>query len=110
VCQALASGLGGYLGYVYDRALVTAAGCFIWGMTTLLFSCTTSVGWGAFVWAWNGVGLSFIIPNSQSLVADYYTDADRGRAFGAPQVYCSFEISVDELLALMGKLCEQLKD
>ena len=82
ICQAFASGLGGYLGHVYDRSVVTAVGCFIWGTTTLLFSFTTSVGWGAFTWAWNGVGLSFIIPNSQSLVADYYSDTDRGKAFG----------------------------
>ena len=66
------------------------------------------------MWAWNGVGLSFIIPNTQvcssapqpalhnhtyihttglilatfkcdhlqSLVADYYSDEDRGKAFG----------------------------
>lgn len=82
MCQAFASGLGGYLGHVYDRSVVTAVGCFIWGTTTLLFSFTTSVGWGAFAWAWNGVGLSFIIPNSQSLVADYYSDSERGKAFG----------------------------
>ena len=33
-------------------------------------------------WAFNGVGLSLIIPNSQSLVADYYSATQRGEAFG----------------------------
>jgi MFS family permease len=61
---------------------VLALGCFIWGTTTLMFSFTSNVGWGAFAWAWNGVGLSFVIPNTQSLVADYYTEDNRGAAFG----------------------------
>jgi MFS family permease len=82
VCQALASGLGGYLGHTYNRVNVLALGCFIWGTTTLMFSFTSNVGWGAFAWAWNGVGLSFVIPNTQSLVADYYTEDNRGTAFG----------------------------
>ncbi len=34
-------------------------------------------------WAVNGVGLSLVIPNGQSLIADYYEDLDRGKAFGA---------------------------
>ena len=34
------------------------------------------------VWAFNGVGLALIIPNTQSLVADYYTATQRGEAFG----------------------------
>lgn len=83
VCQALASGLGGYLGHTFNRVYVIAFGCLIWGCTTLLFSFTSNVGWGAFTWAWNGIGLSFVIPNTQSLVADYYSDENRGTAFGA---------------------------
>lgn len=82
VCQALASALGGYLGHKYDRSKIIALGCFIWGLMTFMFSFTSSVGWGAFTWAWNGIGLSFVIPNTQSLIADYYVDADRGKAFG----------------------------
>ena len=38
---------------------------------------------GLRVWAVNGVGLSLVIPNGQSLIADYYEDLDRGKAFGA---------------------------
>ena len=29
------------------------------------------------------MGLSLVIPNGQSLIADYYEDLDRGKAFGA---------------------------
>lgn len=31
----------------------------------------------------NGVGLSLVIPNAQSMTADYYDELDRGKAFGA---------------------------
>jgi MFS family permease len=82
MCQAIASALGGYLGHHYDRRKVIAAGCFIWGIMTMLFSFSTTWYWGAFWWAWNGIGLAFVIPNTQSLVADYYSERDRGKAFG----------------------------
>lgn len=82
VCQALASGLGGYLGHQFDRRLVIAAGCFIWGVMTMLFSFSSSWQMGALLWAWNGVGLAFVIPNSQSLIADFFDDEHRGKAFG----------------------------
>ena len=35
------------------------------------------------MWAVNGVGLALVIPSGQSLIADYYPPASRGRAFGA---------------------------
>ena len=35
------------------------------------------------MWAINGVGLALVIPSGQSLIADYYPPASRGRAFGA---------------------------
>ena len=31
----------------------------------------------------NGIGLSLVIPNAQSITADYYDELDRGKAFGA---------------------------
>ena len=38
---------------------------------------------GTALWAVNGVGLALVIPSGQSLIADYYPPASRGRAFGA---------------------------
>jgi MFS family permease len=32
--------------------------------------------------AWNGLGLALVIPCVQSLIADVYSSATRGRAFG----------------------------
>ena len=43
----------------------------------------TSNAQGSVFWAVNGVGLSLVIPNGQSLIADYYEDLERGKAFGA---------------------------
>ena len=31
----------------------------------------------------NGVGLALVIPNAQSITADFYDELDRGKAFGA---------------------------
>ena len=47
------------------------------------FSLSNSVASGAFFWAFNGVGLALLIPNAQSLIADYYKPVSRGAAFGA---------------------------
>ena len=46
-------------------------------------SCVSIHAQGSVFWAVNGVGLSLVIPNGQSLIADYYEDLDRGKAFGA---------------------------
>ncbi len=37
-----------------------------------------AMAWSAF----NGIGLALVLPCVQSLVADYYAPAVRGRAFG----------------------------
>ncbi|KAK9823402.1 hypothetical protein WJX72_002513 [[Myrmecia] bisecta] len=80
--QAISSPLGGLLGHHYDRTRVITAGCLLWGCVTALFSQTTSITLGYMCWAVNGIGLSLVIPSSQSLVADYYREGDRGKAFG----------------------------
>lgn len=47
-----------------------------------LFALCNTVRSGAFFWAFNGVGLGLLIPNAQSLIADYYKPLSRGKAFG----------------------------
>eukprot|EP00798_Chlamydomonas_sp_ICE-L_P023215 gene23215-30434_t len=86
VVQALASPLGGLAGHFFDRCWVIFAGCSIWGLCTMLFAFSQTVQQGRLVWAFNGIGLSLIIPNSQSLIADYYSDHERGTAFGVWQL------------------------
>lgn len=81
--QAMASPLGGIAGHYYNRVWVIACGCLMWGTCTALFAGTHSVAGGAIFWAINGIGLSLVIPNGQSLIADLYGELDRGKAFGA---------------------------
>ncbi|KAG2424845.1 hypothetical protein HYH02_015108 [Chlamydomonas schloesseri] len=82
VVQAVVCPLGGLMGHYLDRAAVLCAGCVLWGMCTSAFAFARNVNQGIAAWAFNGVGLSLIIPNSQSLVADYYSATQRGEAFG----------------------------
>ena len=61
---------------------MTAAGCLLWAATTAGFGAARTLQQGAVLWAINGVGLALVIPSGQSLIADYYPPASRGRAFG----------------------------
>jgi hypothetical protein len=45
----------------------------------------TSAVQGIPLWAMNGIGLSFLVPTSQSLIADYNKPSQRGKAFGLLQ-------------------------
>ncbi|KAK9845923.1 hypothetical protein WJX81_006083 [Elliptochloris bilobata] len=80
--QALSSPIGGFLGHYYNRAWVISGGCLIWGVVTVGFSMARTLREGIFFWAFNGLGLALVIPNVQSLTADYYRAEDRGKVFG----------------------------
>lgn len=82
LAQALASPAAGILGHKYNRILILSFGAFIWGAMTLGFGFTSSVAAALPLWACNGLGLSLLIPCSQSLTADYNPETARGRAFG----------------------------
>ncbi|KAL6782703.1 hypothetical protein ACKKBG_A07800 [Auxenochlorella protothecoides x Auxenochlorella symbiontica] len=81
--QALASPLGGVSSALAPRGAVIAAGCLIWATFTALFGTLSSYALAVPVLAMNGLGLALVIPNVQSLTADYYPPGARGRAFGA---------------------------
>lgn len=83
IVQALFSVCGGLAGHYLNRVYVMAAGCFIWGIMASLFAFCNSVAQGMAIWAFNGVGLALLIPNAQSLIADYFSALSRGKAFGA---------------------------
>ncbi|CAL8468475.1 g8015 [Coccomyxa elongata] len=80
--QALASPLGGLLGHWYNRIYVITCGCIIWGLMTLGFSLSRNLIMAICFWAINGLGLALVIPNVQSVTADFYEEEHRGRAFG----------------------------
>ena len=76
------SPLGGAAGHYCNRAAVVAAGCFVWGATMVGFAFARTLGAGVAYWAVTGLGLCLVIPSVQSLTADLYPEADRGKAFG----------------------------
>lgn len=80
--QAAASPLGGLMGHYFNRAYVVALACAMWAACTASFALCTTLHQGMFFWALNGFGLAWMIPNGQSLIADYYESHQRGRAFG----------------------------
>ncbi|BDA49896.1 probable quinolone resistance protein NorA at N-terminal half [Coccomyxa sp. Obi] len=80
--QALVSPLSGLLGDNCNRIQIVAAGTFLWGAMTAAIGVSTTLA-QAMAWsAFNGIGLALVLPCVQSLVADYYAPAVRGRAFG----------------------------
>ncbi|PRW32866.1 MFS general substrate transporter isoform A [Chlorella sorokiniana] len=81
--QALSSPLGGVAGHFMPRGHVVAAGCWLWATMTALFAMTTRLAVAMPICAVNGIGLALVIPNVQSLTADYYPSSARGKAFGA---------------------------
>ncbi|KAL4422801.1 hypothetical protein ABPG75_008998 [Micractinium tetrahymenae] len=80
--QALSSPLGGVAGHFMPRSTVIAAGCWLWAAMTSLFALTHRLAVATPICAMNGVGLALVIPNVQSLTADYYHASSRGQAFG----------------------------
>ncbi|KAL4859340.1 Zinc finger CCCH domain-containing protein 12 [Chlorella vulgaris] len=81
--QAVCAPIGGLVGHYANRAHVMAAGCFIWGAMATCFAFTRTLTHGMIFWAFNGVGLGLLLPNAQSLIADYFSALSRGKAFGA---------------------------
>mmetsp|Transcript_21506 Transcript_21506/g.51310 ORF Transcript_21506/g.51310 Transcript_21506/m.51310 type:complete len:506 (+) Transcript_21506:414-1931(+) len=88
--QALTSPLSGVLGDIHDRVQIIAAGCFLWGVMTAAMGLAGNFVAAVFFSAWNGLGLSLVIPSSQSLIADYYPPRMRGKAFGLLYMTGSF--------------------
>eukprot|EP00775_Hariotina_reticulata_P007702 gene7702-7901_t len=72
----------GAAGRRLNRVRVVACCCWYWALFTVLFAFCNSTAVGTLLWAFNGIGLGLMIPNAQSLVADYYDAAHRGKAFG----------------------------
>lgn len=83
IVQALASPLGGVSSSLMPRGRVICLGCLIWATFTAIFGTLSSYAAAVPVLAMNGLGLALVIPNVQSLTADYYPPSARGRAFGA---------------------------
>lgn len=82
VVQALFSPAAGLLGDRLDRVHVIAFASFLWGVMTICMGLSKTFTQMLAFSCVNGLGLALLIPCVQSLLADYYTPANRGRAFG----------------------------
>ncbi|KAK9820276.1 hypothetical protein WJX72_008508 [[Myrmecia] bisecta] len=80
--QAVTSPVGGALAHYYDRARVICCGCCIWAACTAGFAACSSLWVACGFAAISGLGLTMVIPTSQSLIADLNPAETRGRAFG----------------------------
>ncbi len=72
----------GYLADRTSRRLVIAAGVFVWSVATLLTGMARSFPQLLLARAALGVGESTTLPSSISMLGDYFTKRDRGRAAG----------------------------
>lgn len=66
---------------------------------TALFSGCSTINQGYFLWAVNGLGLALVVPTGQSLIADYYSQASRGLAFGTLYLTGAFGAMLGALYA-----------
>ena len=82
VVQALFSPAAGLLGDRLNRVHVIAFASFLWGIMTICMGLSKTFTQMIAFSCINGLGLALLIPCVQSLLADYYTPANRGRAFG----------------------------
>lgn len=98
VTQALLSPLAGLFGDRVNRVYVIGFASFLWGIMTIAMGLAQTYGQMLAFSCVNGLGLALLIPCVQSLLADYYTPANRGRAFGL--LY--FTSSLGELEAWWG--------
>ncbi|KAG7670244.1 hypothetical protein NADE_006506 [Nannochloris sp. 'desiccata'] len=74
-------------------------GCMIWSLCAVLFALSSSLAAALPSWALAGASLALIVPNAQSIVADYHTPQTRGRAFGVMHLSASAGGMIGALLA-----------
>lgn len=90
-------------GHLLNRIHVIIAGCLLWALMTLLFSFARWVPdpllVGCILWSFNGLGQALVIPNTQSLMADYHKEENRGKAFGCLYSVSSFGAIVGSIYA-----------
>lgn len=90
--QSLTNPIWGYYADKFSRKKMLAYGCYIWAFFTLLVASSSSFTILSFhmsafstmliTRALSGLGLAVLYPTASSLLADYYPDNTRGRAFG----------------------------
>lgn len=86
-----------------DRVKVILIGCLIWSCMTAMFGLAKWIphpmAFGGVVWSLNGLGLALVIPNAQSMIADYHTEGKRGVAFGVLYATAAFGAVIGSIYA-----------
>ena len=80
--QSVTNPIWGYYGDKFSRKKLLALGCYIWAFFTLLVALSSTFETMLISRAFSGIGLAVLYPTASSLLADYYPDNTRGRAFG----------------------------
>ena len=80
--QAISTPFWGWMADKYSRKKLLALGAALWGVLTILVGLATSYHEILIFRALNGLALAVIIPTSYSLIADYFPENKRGKAFG----------------------------
>jgi len=80
--QAISTPFWGWLSDKYSRKKLLAFGSALWGILTILVGLSTSYHEILIFRALNGLALAVIVPTSYSLIADYFPESERGKAFG----------------------------
>jgi MFS family permease len=69
-------------GNSFHRGHIIGIGCLLWSLCAVTFALSTNLVTALPSWAFAGAALALIVPNAQSVIADYHTPQTRGRAFG----------------------------
>ncbi len=80
--QSVLTPVWGYYGDKVSRKKLLAFGCYIWAFFTLMVALSTTFESMLIARALSGIGLAVLYPTASSLLADYYPENTRGRAFG----------------------------
>lgn len=80
--QSVSSPMWGWLSDKHSRTRILSIGCFVWAFFTILIAFTVSYVDLLIYRLLIGIGLAVIVPTAQSILADYFPPAKRGKAFG----------------------------
>ncbi len=80
--QSLSTPVWGWFSDRFSRKKLLASGSILWGFFTILVASSWDFFSMLFFRVLTGMGLAVIFPTAQSIIADYFREDERGKAFG----------------------------
>ncbi len=80
--QSLSTPFWGWLSDHHSRKKLLSSGSVLWGLFTIMVAFSWDFTSMLFFRVFTGIGLAVIFPTAQSIIADYFEEHERGRAFG----------------------------